>query len=276
MLYIDNPIDRADHLRKQAHKIDELWSTGSTKLIPYSEGQFWVKGTANETVDEPLFKYSDLVTLNTQQHSGDCSHRIFLGFLDNEAWFALDYTDLPVKSALMQQTQAHLQNLRSISPLLDAQQGAILAYAQAVLHWHKHSRFCQVCGNKNTLINAGHVQSCSDTGCRKETFPRTDAAVIMLVVDKPKTGPERALLGRSAQWPLGVYSTLAGFVEPGETLEDAVRREVFEEAGVNVGEVEYQASQPWPYPQSMMLGFRAQAMSAMRYNCLDPILFLAI
>jgi NAD+ diphosphatase len=102
----------------------------------------------------------------------------------------------------------------------------------------------------------GHVMRCTDAACGGTSFPRTDPATIMLVHEP---GGARALLGRKAEWPEGRYSTLAGFVEPGESLEDAVAREVREEAGVEVGDIRYFASQPWPYPQSIMLGFFAEA-----------------
>ena len=115
---------------------------------------------------------------------------------------------------------------------------------------------CGVCGAPNLPARAGHVMRCSREGCGTETFPRLDPAIIVLVTD---AAGERALLGRQASWPPGRYSTIAGFVEPGESLEDAVVREVEEETGVHVGDVEYVSSQPWPFPSSLMLGFRAVA-----------------
>jgi len=261
MLYLDNPLDRADHLRKQSQKIDELWSQAGSQLIPYCDGQFWFTPESNKTSNSSAATPGELVTLPTQHHEGPSTHRVFLGLRDNQAWFALDYSSHHARSSLPLPTQAQLHSLRALGPLLSAQEGAILAYTQAILHWHQHSKFCQNCGNENELKSAGHVRCCSNALCGKETFPRTDAAVIMLIIDDRDKSTERALLGRSALWPKGVFSTLAGFVEPGETLEDAVRREVFEEAGIRVGEVTYQASQPWPFPQSMMLGFSAYATS---------------
>jgi NAD+ diphosphatase len=133
---------------------------------------------------------------------------------------------------------------------------SLLAYARALSLWKARHRFCGVCGAPNLPMRAGHVMRCSRDECASETFPRLDPAIIVLVSD---ASGERALLGRQASWPAGRYSTIAGFVEPGESLEDAVAREVDEETGVHVTDVRYESSQPWPFPSSLMLGFRAVA-----------------
>ena len=143
--------------------------------------------------------------------------------------------------------------VRAVAPGLDALQGSLLVHALGLANWHRKHRFCAHCGTPSETILAGHVRACPS--CGDHHFPRTDPAVIMLITDRA----DRALLGHSPQWPAGRYSTLAGFVEPGESLEDAVRREVAEETGVVVGEVSYAASQPWPFPSSLMLGFFGQA-----------------
>jgi NAD+ diphosphatase len=129
----------------------------------------------------------------------------------------------------------------------------LVATAKAVLHWHRSHGFCAVCGAASEMTQGGWQRSCP--ACGAQHFPRTDPVVIMLV-----TCGNAVLLGRSPGWPEGMYSLLAGFVEPGEAVEAAVRREVFEEAGVRCGAVSYLASQPWPFPASLMLGMRAEAL----------------
>jgi NAD+ diphosphatase len=152
---------------------------------------------------------------------------------------------------------ARFEELRPLSSRLPAEEAGLLAYARALSIWRARHRFCGVCGSRMLPERAGHVLRCSDTQCSQEVFPRIDPAIIVLVTDG-----ERALLGRSPGWPAGRYSTIAGFVEPGESLEDAVAREVFEETGVPVTQVNYQSSQPWPFPSSLMVGFQAVAPRA--------------
>jgi NAD+ diphosphatase len=145
---------------------------------------------------------------------------------------------------------------------LDARAAELVATAKAVLGWHETHGFCSRCGAKSRMIEAGWQRLCPDCGARH--FPRTDPVVIMLIL----SGND-VLMGRSPGWPEGMYSLLAGFVEPGETLEAAVRREVREEAGVEVGRVDYLASQPWPFPASLMLGCRGEALT--REIRVDPV-----
>jgi NAD+ diphosphatase len=146
-------------------------------------------------------------------------------------------------------------DLRAVPGQLGGEEASIMAHARGLMHWRTKHGFCGVCGSKCTPKSAGHVMQC--TGCQAQHFPRTDPAVIMLVFHG-----DRALLGHSARFPAAnMYSTLAGFVEPGESLEEAVAREVFEESGVRVGKVYYHSSQPWPFPASIMLGFYAEASS---------------
>ncbi len=146
------------------------------------------------------------------------------------------------------------EELRPLSPLLPAEQAGLLAYARALTIWRSRQRFCGVCGFRAFPERAGHVIRCTNQIESHEFFPRIDPAIIVLITDG-----ERALLGRQASWPAGRYSTIAGFVEPGESLEDAVLREVFEETGVVVTHPRYDSSQPWPFPSSLMIGFQAQA-----------------
>lgn len=152
------------------------------------------------------------------------------------------------------QQAAEFRDLRTIAGELARDEAGLLAYARAMVIWREHHRYCGRCGTRTVARQAGHVLECSDPNCAKQQFPRIDPAVIVLVTDG-----DRALLGRQAAWPPGRYSTIAGFVEPGESLEDAVVREVHEETGVEVDVVEYHSSQPWPFPASLMVGFSARA-----------------
>jgi len=140
--------------------------------------------------------------------------------------------------------------------LLDEHDCALLAYAKAMVYWHDRHRFCGDCGSPTVSVDGGFMRVCTDEQCGQQQFPRTDPAIIVLV-----TSGNRCLLGRQPSWPKGMYSTLAGFVEPGESLEATVIREVREETGVEVAEMRYFASQPWPFPSSLMLAFTAQAAS---------------
>jgi NAD+ diphosphatase len=146
------------------------------------------------------------------------------------------------------------EELRPLAPVLAAEEAGLLAYARALTLWRARQRHCGVCGALTVATHAGHCLSCSNHACAQEFFPRIDPAIIVLVSDG-----ERALLGRQTSWPARRYSTIAGFVEPGESLEDAVRREVEEETGVAVHSLRYHSSQPWPFPSSIMLGFTARA-----------------
>ncbi len=146
----------------------------------------------------------------------------------------------------------HLSELRGAALAMEPAEAGLFAYAAAMLHWNRTHRFCGRCGLETALLEAGHVRRCP---AGHSWHPRTDPVVIMLVVD---TAGDRVLLGRQPSWPAGRFAALAGFVEPGEPLEHAVAREREEEAGVQVGAVRYVASQPWPFPANLMLGFEAE------------------
>ncbi|MDX6751380.1 NAD(+) diphosphatase [Geminicoccaceae bacterium 1502E] len=171
---------------------------------------------------------------------------VFLGIHEGAAHFAVD---LPPPPALRRFVE-----LRSVGLLLPTAEAGLLALARALRHWHAGHRFCGACGAPTRAVEAGHARRCDP--CDRTVFPRTDPAVIVLV-----TRGEHCVLGRAGRFPEGMYSTLAGFVEPGETLEECLAREVMEEVGILVERPVYRSSQPWPFPQSLMLGFRAEARS---------------
>ncbi len=189
---------------------------------------------------------------------------VFLGVIEERAHFALDFS--PVEAPLemlrspalaaggVADATVRFADLRQLGADLDRREGALLALARAMMFWHSRHRYCGLCGNPTRSEEAGHMRRCTNSACNTMHFPRTDPAVIMLV-----TRGDRALMGRSKNFVPGMYSTLAGFVEPGESLEDAVAREVREETGIEVGVVHYHSSQPWPFPANIMLGFHAEA-----------------
>ena len=187
----------------------------------------------------------------------------FLGLIDGAPLFGADLSSLAEEDLEMLLGQKPtFVDLRATGWLLPRDEAAILAYARGLAYWHRSHGFCGHCGSPTKPRQGGHVRKCTSETCGRESYPRTDPAVIMLVVDDGvgNHGP-RCLLGRHARWDFAMYSTLAGFVEPGESLEEAVAREVFEEAGLLVTDVTYMASQPWPFPASLMLGYRATTTS---------------
>jgi len=184
----------------------------------------------------------------------DAFCRVLLGEVAGRPCFALG---LEETAAL---PEVRHDDLRGVSALLAADELALLGYARAMVHWHRQHRYCGHCGTLSESRHGGHERACP--ACGTPVFPRLDPAIIVLVTDG-----ERCLLGRQAAWPKGRYSTIAGFVEHGETLEAAVVREVQEETDVRVHRPRYVSSQPWPYPGSLMLGFRAVAgTTAIRCN----------
>ncbi len=197
---------------------------------------------------------------------------VFLGVIDERAHFALDLSAVEAPLGMLRspalaaagivegslaQVAVRFADLRQLGARLERREGALLALARAMMFWHARHRFCGLCGSPTKSEEAGHMRRCTDPVCHTMHFPRTDPAVIMLVTDG-----ERALLGRNKNFVPGMYSTLAGFVEPGESLEDAVAREVREETAIEVGAVHYHSSQPWPFPANIMLGFTAEATSS--------------
>jgi len=181
----------------------------------------------------------------------DAAELILLGEFRGRICFAME---MPADRPPSFDSTAQFRDLRAFAGELPPDEAGLLAYARAMILWRERHRFCGRCGAPTVALQAGHVLKCSDDVCGLQQFPRIDPAIIVLITDG-----ERALLGRQASWPPGRYSTIAGFVEPGESLEDAVVREVMEETGIVVDSVDYHSSQPWPFPSSLMLGFTAHA-----------------
>jgi NAD+ diphosphatase len=245
--YADSMLDRAAERRADAAFLDALARRPDTGFYAVS-GEAVVLKTTGGGLD-PLFSPQDTAGLP------GIVERVFLGLLGDSARFAVGLS-AETAEALKGRDGFRLADLRSIAVqgLVAAEHLAPLAEAKALLHWHARRHFCSNCGHPNRAADAGWRREC--THCGMQHFPRTDPVVIMLAV-----AGEHCLLGRQARFAPGMWSCLAGFVEPGETIEDAVRRETREEAGIRCGEVRYVASQPWPFPSSLMIGCHARALT---------------
>ena len=184
----------------------------------------------------------------------DDQHLIFLGLFHDQPAFAFS---LSADGSAPFAELGEWRDLRFLGSELPPDEANLAAHARALVLWHASQLYCGVCGSPAQPEAGGNSRVCGNERCGREIFPRVDPAIIVLVADQ-----DRCLLGRKSSWPEGRYSTIAGFVEPGESLEDSVRREVYEETNVRVGEVRYHSSQPWPFPSSLMLGFVAEATSS--------------
>lgn len=249
-------LDRAAELRKDA---PALATSKAARIIPYWRGKPMLAGDklARLTHDHPVFKDAG-------------PDRVFLGQDDDVPTFAAelsfwdpeDADEAALNTFLDPSLQRHptvpedhvFAELRATMTQLSPRDAELAATARGILAWHRSHRFCAACGAESQFAMGGWQRDCA--ACGTHHFPRTDPVVIMLI-----TRGNSVLVGRSPGWPDGMYSLLAGFVEPGETLEAAVRREVFEESGIKVGAVSYLASQPWPFPASLMFGCAGEALN---------------
>jgi NAD+ diphosphatase len=240
-------LDRIAHRRK-----DDAWIAASLAGADSWVVPVWrMRNLLRRTPGGPV---AALVPAASFQRQTPAAEPVLLGCHGAKTYFAVGLEEPEPALQHFPDADVKFEDLRLAGGQLDASEAGVLAYARAMLHWRQRHRFCGVCGAPTSTTSAGHVMKCSNADCAIDHFPRLDPAIIVLVTDG-----ERALLGRQASWPEGRYSTIAGFVEPGESLEDAVAREVLEETGVHVAEAEYHSSQPWPFPSSLMIGFVATA-----------------
>jgi NAD+ diphosphatase len=229
LAYVGNRLDRCANRRGDSGWIAALRQSPSARMVH-------ING------DKTIFADGRLVTAMPSSDGA----AVFLGIDEDQApWFAC-----------RSDTEENLRDLRGLAldGSLSPDELGILAQARSLIHWHERRSFCSNCGARNEIADAGHRRHCPN--CQADHFPRTDPVIIIVVCHEG-----RILLGRQASWQPGMYSALAGFVEPGETIEAAARREVFEEAGVRLGEVRYLASQPWPFPANLMIGLTGDALS---------------
>ncbi|MEM7430808.1 MAG: NAD(+) diphosphatase [Pseudomonadota bacterium] len=237
-------VDRSGERRKDSEWLETALASANAAFVPVWNDQCLVGG-------DPL----QAVLLNRSQidTSIDDEDLIFLGLFRDQPAFAV-----PISSGTAPYTElGEFHDLRYLGTVLPPDEANLMAHARALVMWHASQIYCGVCGSSARPEAAGNSRVCLNDDCKRELYPRVDPAIIVLVSDG-----DRCLLGRQKTWPEGRYSTIAGFVEPGESVEDAVRREVYEETNVRVDDVTYHSSQPWPFPSSLMLGFMAQASSS--------------
>jgi NAD+ diphosphatase len=250
--YSGSPLDRASHRRDDANFIAAALADPETLFVPVWRAKSLLRGVETGAPEAVL-----LTTLAAAAMGVESRPHAFLGLWGARAVFALDLSAEEDPGPLLAELPGvSFTDLRAVAGQLAPGEASVLAHARGLMHWRTRHGFCGVCGGRCEPRSAGNAMAC--TVCNAAHFPRTDPAVIMLVSHRDAGGVERCLLAHSHRFPLvQMYSTLAGFVEPGETLEEAVAREVFEEAGVRVRDVTYHSSQPWPFPSSIMLGFYA-------------------
>ena len=235
-------VDRSGEMRKDADWLNEALSNSGTRFVPVWGDHCLVGG-------DPL----QLMLLERHQIENflDEHNQIFLGLFRGKPAFAVS---IAAEGAPPYPELGEFQELRYLGTVLPADEANLAAHARGLVLWHSSQLFCGRCGSSARSDAGGNSRRCVNSECGREIFPRVDPAIIVLVADG-----DRCLLGRQTGWPEGLYSTIAGFVEPGESLEDAVRREVYEETNVRVAAIRYHSSQPWPFPSSLMLGFVAEA-----------------
>src|SRR5690242_8676942 len=241
--FAGNPLDRVSERRRDAAWITSLLTSPDALILPLRDLRPLTRGGASPVLDwQPLETWRAAIDRGVTL--------VFLGLAEGRPHFAIDAsgTDLAVVD------DADTFDARTLAPLLPAGEAAIVAEARSLIDWHARHRFCAQCGSPTRVTAAGWVRRCPE--CKASHYPRSDPVTIMLAIKG-----ERALLGRNRRRPGNRFSCLAGFMEPGETLEECVRREVHEESGVRVGRVKYLACQPWPFPSSLMMGFLCEALS---------------
>ena len=238
-----NYLDRAQAMRSNREALVRAWDAAATRFLVIWDERCLIRNSGAARLSRTDFGKRELFL----------DRSVFLGVEECGALFAVDLDDRAEPTDLNGDSFAGLRELVS---QVSEREAALLAYARALIHWHRSHRFCGVCGAANERHDGGFMLQCSAPACSHRSFPRLDPAVIVLTHSE-----NRCLLGRQPSWPESRFSTIAGFVEPGESLEDAVRREVLEETNVRVGRCQYIASQPWPFPASLMIGFHATATS---------------
>ena len=250
--FAGNPLNRASEKRLEANWIESRLHDPSSLIFPMWRLEPFLLGPENSA---PPIQLGLLKPGLMEVLAADGAPCIFLGLDGDRAVFALDISaaENPAKEGPLAGL-GFFRDARAAGQMVSIKEAAIIAQAKALIDWHQRHGFCPKCGAPTKLMDAGYRRLCDK--CNSEHFPRVDPVVIMLAIDG-----DACLVGRGKLFPQGMFSALAGFIEPGETIEEAVRRELMEEASVKFGEVSYWATQPWPFPSSLMIGCFAKAAS---------------
>jgi len=238
-------VDRNGERRKDPDWLAQAVRSDDSRFVPVWGDRCLIGGDPLEAI---------LLTRDQIEYAVDDQELIFLGIFRDQPAFAVAFdgaSEAPFAGL------GEFRELRYLGTVLPPDEANLVAHARALILWHASQVFCGICGSPARPEAAGNSRMCVNDDCRREIFPRVDPAIIVLVENG-----DSCLLGRQSTWPDGRYSTIAGFVEPGESLEDSVRREVYEETNIRVGNVTYHSSQPWPFPSSLMIGFTAEATSS--------------
>ncbi len=249
--YAGADIDRVSPLRRDASWIADRLESPRARVLPMWRDKNFIS-FLDQGDETPEIAWLSVAAAS--ELANDEATLILLGEKDGAPYFAIDLSHIEDPETVV--SHGTFVGLRDVGGGLGQSEGALLSYAKGLIHWHDRHPFCARCGSATDTTDAGHVRVCVNPDCKVSHFPRTDPAVIMLVHKG-----DRCILAHNRRNPRPMYSTLAGFVEPGESLEEAVAREVLEEVGIQVGRVRYHSSQPWPFPGNIMLGFHAEAVS---------------
>lgn len=242
--YTFSRFNKLSEKRMDAKWIKEKIFSSSSKIVLIKDLKIQVENSTNY---KPVF-----LSIKDFKNYPDISTFTFLGEMEGISYFCIDSKEIKEEESYL--SFGEFLELRNIANFIEKDYAALIAYARAMVYWHNNHKYCGICGSKTITKDAGHKIICSNPHCSAEHFPRIDPAIIVIV-----NKDDKCLLAHQAKWPPGRYSTLAGYVEPGESLEQAVQREVLEETGIHLNNISYHSSQPWPFPSAIMLGFKAQA-----------------
>ncbi len=252
--YCSMSLDRCVEQRKDPEWIHRQLNKTDTRVIAFRRNRVLLEEIESS---QTAYKFSYIAATSIRESVG-MDQLVYLGEQSEIHLFAFDIDSVNKSLFSIIVDESQFADLRYVSTSMQLDQASIAAYARGLLHWHRYHKYCGRCSHITNSVHGGHMRQCLNPDCCKQHFPRTDPAVIVLVESYRETdNTPVCLLGRHKRLPARMYSTLAGYVEPGENLEAAIKREILEEAGIHLREITYFASQPWPFPSALMMGFFA-------------------